>query len=186
MNQPVAVWDGRFQPLHKGHVEVVLSILEQFPSDLALMIIDCSTGLRENAEYESNSHHKVSRNPLSYWERSQMMKSALKEVGCSRRVTVTGMPRPDLHWDLAKRFYPEHGFICLTEKDEYERLKRASWQHLGEETRVIDTSSVSSISSTEVKRALKRGRGWRQLLPEDVVEYFIEIGGPRRFSHCDL
>jgi len=167
-------------------VEVVLSILEQFPSDLSLMIIDSSTGLRENAEYESNPHHEISRNPLSYWERCQMMKLALEEVGCSHRVTVTGIPRPDLHWDLAKRFYPENRFICLTEKDEYESLKLAFWQHLGEETRVVDTSSVSSISSTEVKRAIKRGRGWKQLLPIDVVEYFIEIGGPRRFSQCEL
>jgi nicotinamide-nucleotide adenylyltransferase len=186
MPEPIAVWDGRFQPLHRGHVAVMEAIIAQFDTDLVVLIIQSSEGMADTYGAEVNRHHKLSRNPLTFWERYRLIKLATRGLGCADRVSILGIPRPDLHWELARSFYPAPRFICLTGKDDYERQKALFWAQLGEETRTVDTAGIPRISATDVKTALKRGKGWEQWLPESTLAYFREIDGPARFKRADL
>lgn len=182
----LAVWDGRFQPLHRGHVAVIEAILQQFDCDLVVMIIQSSEGSQNAYGAEVNKHHLLSRNPLTFWERFNLLKLATQNLKQASKVNILGIPRPDLFWDIAKAFYPDNRFICLTGKDEYEQRKKQFWSSLGEQTRIVDISTVPTISATELKIALKSGRSWESFLPDGTLEYFKSINGPQRFADADI
>jgi nicotinamide mononucleotide adenylyltransferase len=186
MSRDIAVWDGRFQPLHKGHVAVMEAIVRQFATDLVVMIIQSSEGSRSEYGKEVDRHHKLSRNPLTFWERFQLIRLALKGSKFAANIEVLGIPRPDLHWDIARNFYPDRRFICLTGKDEYERRKEHFWAGLGERVRVVDIRDVPRVSATNFKAALKRGRDFERFLPDNCIEYFRSIDGPARFMSADI
>jgi nicotinamide-nucleotide adenylyltransferase len=181
-----AVWDGRFQPLHRGHIKVMEAIVEQFDCDLVVMIIQSSEGFVDSYSQEVNRHHRHARNPLTFWERYQLIRLALNPLSIASRVTILGIPRPDLYWEIARSFYPACRFICLTDKDDYEKSKATFWSQLGETTRIVDTSKIPRISATDVKHSLKSGHGWEKYMPEASVEYFKNIDGPARFQRADL
>ena len=181
-----AVWDGRFQPFHIGHLEVMKAILEQFQCNLVVMIIQSSEGHYTKYSEEVNKHHLLSRNPLTFWERYNLIKLALKEAKVLDRVDIVGIPRPDLYWDIASKFYPDKRFICLTGKDEYERKKEEFWNDLGEDTKTIDISRLPKISATGFKMALKEEKEWKKFLPKGTEEYFKEIEAPKRFINSDV
>ena len=186
-NQLYAVWDGRFQPFHKGHLSVIRAILSQLGLPLVVMIIQSSEA-PDAAGYskEVNRHHKPDRNPLTAWERFIIISMALQAEGVIESVTLLGIPRPDLYWPLARSFYPPRRLICLTGKDAYEKSKEEFWCALGEATRTISILSVPSVSATDVKVAIRSGRGWEDLLPAACIEYFEAIDGPRRFREAEL
>ncbi len=182
-----AVWDGRFQPFHVGHLAVIRAILEQFGCPLVVMIIQSSPEPAANAyTAQVNVHHALARNPLTLWERYELLRLVLSAEGLEGRVSVLGIPRPDMYWPIASRFYPRRRFICLTDKDEYERAKVTFWHALEEETRVVDTRGLPAVSGTRVTEWLKSAAGWRELRPAAARDSCERIGGPERFRAADL
>lgn len=182
-----AVWDGRFQPFHVGHLAVIEAICRQFQRPVVVMVIQ-SEEVESQDDYvnEVNRHHRAARNPLTLWERYSLITMALANESFGSNVTVIGIPRPDLHWTCARSFYPHNRFICLTGKDEYENRKAGFWRSLGERTRIVDIDGIPRISATEVKQLCKEGRGWERYLPESCIEYFNAIDAPRRFAEAPI
>lgn len=181
-----AVWDGRFQPVHRGHIAVVERAFTQFECDLTVMIIQSSEGSKDEYGDEVNRHHQLSRNPLTYWERVRLLELSEPRVPAGLKLRIQGIPRPDLYWDLARPFYPPGRFLILTGKDEYEQRKVHFWNGLGETTRLLDTSGLPKFSATDLKKAIHAGEGWEQFLPEGALQFFREIDGPRRFAEADI
>jgi cytidyltransferase-like protein len=179
--EEVAVWDGRFQPFHIGHMAVIKSILEQFGAPLALMVIQSSEGFHDEYSRAANEHHKLPKNPLSFWERRLLIQAALKAEGLLEQVVVSGIHRPDLDWQSTLPFYPGKRFICLTGKDEYERKKATFWHAKGEQTRLVDVTGVENVSASEFKRTLRNGGEWQQMLHPSTVDLFISMNGVQRF-----
>jgi nicotinamide-nucleotide adenylyltransferase len=181
-----AVWDGRFQPFHLGHLAVIKAIREHFHVPLAVMIIHSTREEPTNAYTASvNVHHAPERNPLTWWERYHMITTVLRAERLDD-VSVVGIPRPDTHWHIARHFYPTRHFICITDKDDYERSKATFWASLGEEVRVLPAAGLPHISGTMVKERIKRGGDWRSLIHPSIVDYFAAIGAPERFEKAQL
>lgn len=178
-----AVWDGRFQPFHRGHLAVIRRILDVHPGPLVVMIIQSSTRDHDSAySAQVDLHHQSHRNPLSLWERFCIVRMALDAAALAQRVTVLGILRPDLYWPVTQQFYPPNRFICLTGKDEYERAKVSFWRNLGERPVVIEVPGVEGISATELRRRMRDSEGWEELLAPGTADYFRQIGGIERFS----
>jgi nicotinamide-nucleotide adenylyltransferase len=186
-NTRFAVYDGRFQPFHIGHLAVVRSILSLFDCPVALMIIQSSTGqTSDDHAVRANVHHAPERNPLTLWERQQLINRVVAQENLSDRVTVVGIPRPDLFWAIARSFYPPNRFICVTDKDEYERSKAVFWARLGEECQVVPSAGLPHVSATLVKESIREGRSWQELLHPASIKYFEEIAGPERFARSNI
>lgn len=182
-----AVWDGRFQPLHKGHVEFARAIIDYFDLPLVIMVIQSSeSSSDDNYSKEVDRHHRLARNPLTLWERRVMLKLAIEEQGLSSRVEIVGIPRPDLFWSIASLFYPPNRFMCLSGKDDYERRKKTFWASLGERTKVVPTDGLTTVSASQVKAAIKEGGDWKSLIPRACHSYFVDINGLQRFAQADL
>lgn len=182
-----AVWDGRFQPLHRGHVAVMGRVLEQCEAPLTVMVIQSSVAADGGAyTREVDRHHAAARNPLSLWERYQMLDAVIEAEGWRERVRVLGILRPDLFWPQVRAFYPPRRFMVLTGKDEYERSKAGFWAGLGETCVTIDGSGLPTISASEVKARLRSGVDIAPLLHPATLDYFRRIGGVERLRAAAL
>ncbi len=178
-----AVWDGRFQPFHRGHLAVIQRILELHDGPLVVMVIQSSIGDHDDVySAQVDLHHQPYRNPLSLSERFCLIRLALREAGIDDRVAVLGIPRPDLYWPIARQFYPPKRFICLTDKDDYERAKVTFWESLGERPVIMPVPGAEGISASELKQRLRASKGWEELLAPGTTEYFRLIGAVERFS----
>jgi cytidyltransferase-like protein len=177
-----AVWDGRFQPLHRGHVAVMERILDRFDAPLVVMVIQSSVVPGGDAyTREADRHHAAARNPLTLWERCQMLDAVVEAEGWRERVRVLGILRPDLFWPQIQPFYPPRRFMILTGKDDYERAKAGFWAGLGETCATLDCAGLPAISASEVKANLRAGTGIESWLHPATHDYFRRIDGIERF-----
>ena len=178
----IAVYDGRFQPFHIGHLSFIEGIHDQTGLSVAVLVIH-STMSADAGGYSgvADAHHRPEKNPLTVWERVSLINQAIAHEGFSFVSGVLAIPRPDLYWSIAKSFYPTERVICLSGKDDYERQKELFWASLGERTMVIDTNGLPKVSSTAVKQKMQDGEEWSELIPVGGRAYFNEINGYERF-----
>jgi nicotinamide mononucleotide adenylyltransferase len=128
----------------------------------------------------SREAYQPRRNPFTPWERAALVRLGLEEYGLQNQVTVTMAPRHDIGWDLAAGFYPPDRIICLTAKDDFERVKADLWLARGERVHVFGDLGTDVLTTTEIRRRVAAGEDWRNYLPSSSHEYFHEIDGPRR------
>lgn len=178
-----AIYDGRFQPWHIGHMAFVERIHVETGLPVVIMVIH-STLSRTTEGYSSiaDEHHRPKKNPLSVWERVTLIRSAVDHAKFDFVTDILAIPRPDLHWDLARGFYPADRVICLSGKDEYERRKEAFWAECGEQTRIISTEGLPKISATDIKRKMRLGEDWSDLIPLGAQDYLRAIDGLQRIA----
>jgi len=158
---------GRFQPFHKGHLEVVKELLKECDE----LIIGIGS-----AQY---SH--TEENPFTAAERFAMIRASLDEEGISRdRYTI--VPITDIHnnamWvnyvcnivpkfdvlytrnPLVTRLVKEAG-IAVKEQPEFDR-------HI--------------YSGTKIRKAMLDGKPWEKFVPKGVAKVIKKIGGVERLK----
>lgn len=178
-----AVYDGRFQPFHVGHLAFIERIHAQTRFPVVIMVVHSTmSGLTEGYSSIADEHHRPEKNPLSVWERLSLIKASIEHAKFDFVAGILAIPRPDLHWDMAKAFYPAKRIICLSGKDEYERRKEVFWAERGERTMVININGLPKISATELKRKMRLGEDWSNLIPAGSRDQLIEIGGEKRIA----
>ncbi len=154
---------GRFQPFHKGHLEMVKRILE----DHEEIIIGIGS-----AQY---SH--TGENPFTAGERFEMIKRALDAEGIRDYHIV---PIPDTHvhsvWvSHVKSLVPTFDAV-VTNSDLVVRLFR---EH-GLKVLSLPLVSRDKYSGTEVRHRMQKGGDWKSLVPPAVATFIEEIDGIER------
>lgn len=160
---------GRFQPLHKGHMEVIRKCAQE--SERLIIGIG-------SAQY---SHHPS--NPFTAGERYLMIQESLEDEGIGNFSIV---PVEDLNrysvWvahvasmvppfrnvysnnPLTKRLFSEAGYV-IRESPLYNR---------------------AVYSGTEVRRRIVADEDWRSLVPDAVVRVIDEIDGVGRIKDISV
>ena len=158
-----ALFIGRFQPFHRGHLAMVKRILESHDA----IIIGIGS-----AQY---SH--TGENPFTAGERYEMIQRSLDAEGITQYDIV---PIPDTHvhsvWvshvtslvprfedvytnsDLVVRLFREHGMKVLSPP-------------------LLDRER---LSGTTVRHRMLKGEDWESLVPQVVAQYIKEIDGVER------
>jgi nicotinamide mononucleotide adenylyltransferase len=180
-----ATWAGRFQPFHEGHLATLCAILDEFAGPVCLMLIQSTGWSTIGPSSLMDAQHARSKNPFTIWERREMIRLVLEAEGLLDRVTILGIPRPDILWEAVQGFYPPRRFICLTDRDELDEEKLNVWKSRGESVMIIKTGE-SERSSTSIKAAVQRGEDWRALLHPATLDYFELIDGPSRLANASL
>ncbi|OGS62160.1 MAG: nicotinamide-nucleotide adenylyltransferase [Euryarchaeota archaeon RBG_19FT_COMBO_69_17] len=158
-----ALFIGRFQPFHNGHLARVKEILET--NDEIILGIG-------SAQY---SH--TGENPFTAGERYEMIKRALDDEGIHDYHIV---PIPDTHvhsvWVSHIRSLVPHFDVVVTNSDLVVRLFREHG------LKVLSPPLVdrARLSGTEVRERILKGKGWEALVPPAVAGYIKEIGGVER------
>jgi nicotinamide-nucleotide adenylyltransferase len=162
-NPPKALFIGRFQPFHKGHLFVVRKMALQDYLPVLVM----------GSAYQSRTED----NPFSAGERFEMISRSLEAENIGHHI----IPVPDINrygvWvshvvDLVPPF--EAVFVNSPIIQELFREKGYT---------VVETGLFEreEYSGTEVRQRMKAGENWEELVPEQVVEVFREFGLEKRF-----
>lgn len=149
-----AIMVGRFQPVHKGHIEVVKQILREVDE----LIIGIGSS-QEGHTFE---------NPFTAEERVLMLEKAMEEAKVNRsRVHVVQIP--DIHDD--KRWVSH--VVSLTPKFSIAYSGNPWVQRLfreaGFEVRVQPPFKREEYKGMEIRDRMVKGEKWEHLVPKSVL-----------------
>lgn len=166
-----ALYVGRFQPFHKGHLEVVKHVLKH-ADDLVLVI--------GSAQYSHTSY-----NPFTAGERLVMIRCALIECEIDES-KVWIVPVPDIHlhmlWVSAVEGYvPKFDVVYSNEP-----LTRRLFVEAGYPVEKIPFFERKIYSSTLIREKISKGETWETLVPKSVAEFIKEIKGIDRLKELSL
>jgi nicotinamide-nucleotide adenylyltransferase len=160
-----ALFIGRFQPFHLGHLFILKEIL------------------RENEEVivaigSAQFSHTV-RDPFTAGERFIMIKRACEGAGIDlARVHI--LPIEDIHRHALwvrhlETLVPTFGRVYANEPLTVRLFVEASY-----EVRKTEMMRRNEYSGSELRRRMIEGLEWRSLVPPGVAEIIEEIDGERR------
>ena len=160
-----ALFIGRFQPFHKGHLEAVKMILKE--NDEIIIAVG-------SAQYS----HKL-ENPFTAGERITMIRKALENEGIDLK-QVWIIPIPDVHvhmmWISEVIGYTPKFNVVYTN----EPLTRRLFMEAGFDVRPIPFIKRKIYSATEIRKRMIENENWEELVPKAVAEYIKEIDGVQR------
>lgn len=161
-----ALYVGRFQPFHLGHLEIIRDILKEY-SEVVLAV--------GSAQY---SH--TLENPFTAGERIQMITGALDEAGISKRVYC--IPVDDIHrhavWvKYVESLTPPFGIVFSNEPVTVRLFKEAGYTV--NRTELINREEWSG---TEIRRRILHDEEWEECVPKAVVKIIKEIEGVARIK----
>lgn len=163
--RPWALYVGRFQPLHKGHIHAMDYILRE-EEGVVIAVGSCM-----------NSHEP--RNPFTFGERLRMIIGALDDLGISRtKWYAVGVPDVEFHpvWvQLTKSLSLPFSRVYSNDP-----LTRVLFEEAGHEVRSIPFSNKDRYSGTEIRRRILSNEDWYDLVPEATIKVIKETGGEER------
>ncbi|MEK6838396.1 MAG: nicotinamide-nucleotide adenylyltransferase [Candidatus Thermoplasmatota archaeon] len=160
-----ALFIGRFQPFHNGHLIMAKRIRERHDE----LIIGIGS-----AQY---SH--TGENPFTAGERYEMIHRTLDAAGVEDYNIV---PIPDTH---VHSVWVSH-ILSLLPAFESVYTNSALVIRLFKERRInvvsLPLEDRENLSGTEIRRRMLKAEAWRTLVPTVVGEYIDEIDGVRRIQ----
>lgn len=167
------IWEGRFQPIHMGHVRYVERLLG-FARDVWIFVVanEASNDVLHPGEKslvpeftrEVDRHHGREKNPLPFWLRYQLVVETLRAEFADAPITVWGGRRLDLAWPLYASSLPPHRVFATPKRDAFEDVKAAAWRQLGEKVVRVDVADLPSVSATQLRALLTQGLSTEGLL----------------------
>ncbi len=159
------VFVGRFQPFHKGHLELIKKIVKEV--DELVIIVGSS-------QYS----HRLD-NPFTAGERITMIRKALEEEGIQlSRIWI--IPVPDVHQHVLwvsqiVGYCPKFDGVYANEP-----LTRRLFIEAGFKVKPMPLIKRKVYLATEIRKRMLTGEKWEELVPSSVVNFIKEIDGDVR------
>ncbi|MCW4031258.1 MAG: nicotinamide-nucleotide adenylyltransferase [Candidatus Bathyarchaeota archaeon] len=164
------VFVGRFQPFHKGHLEVIKKILKEVDELIVIM---------GSSQYS----HRLD-NPFTSGERITMIRKALQEekIQLSR---IWIVPVPDIHqhalWVSQIVSYSPKFDVVYTNEPLTRRLFIES---------MFRVESMPFVKrevylATEIRKRILTGENWKELVPRNVANFIEKIDGVERLRQLN-
>lgn len=158
-----ALFIGRFQPLHNGHLKVIQNALEEY--DKVIIGIGSS-------QYGHNLD-----NPFTADERKLMINRSLEKIGIKNIKIVL---IPDLH-NPPK--WVEHVLSIFSEFDvviSNNSLTKRLFSEKGYEVNETPLYNKDEFSGKEIRKRIENNEQWENLVPEEVVNIINDLDGVKR------
>ncbi len=161
--EPPALFIGRFQPFHKGHLFMISRIL----GDFNRLIIGVGSAQYSNAP----------RNPFTYEERRVMIVRSLEQEGIEsfEVVRIDDTNDHSIWVSHVESVVPEFGVVFSNDPVTVQLFRER-----GYDVREPPLHRREDYSGTEVRERMASEKDWENLVPEAVVEFIHEIDGAQR------
>ena len=168
---------GRFQPFHNGHWQYARAALAR--CDFLIIGItnpDPSLIVLESTDSE---RHLPEANPFTFFERQQMIQATLVDANVPLS-SVAIVPFPIHHPERWRYYCPTETvqFIRVFSTWGHEKLRR--FRDHGWQVDVLDEGTAKEVNGREVRRRMREGWGWEELMPLGVARVLREIGAVER------
>lgn len=173
------IFGGRFQPFHIGHLCVVRNLVENFSEDIVLGIIAPDPDRHFPGDERNWVRFTRDKNPLSYWERLEIIQKSLAEYG-SRVTAIVPLPRPSVNLHRANNYIPPKPrtfVLCQKWGDEVEQWKENVYRENGEQLQFVNfdqLNPLAQLASGELIRGLMRveNPAWRLFIVPSAANLF--------------
>jgi len=161
---------GRFQPFHKGHLEVTKRILKEV-DELVIVV--------GSAQYS----HRLD-NPFTAGERITMIREALREeeIPLSR---IWIIPVPDVH----RHALWVSEIVCYSPKFDVvyanEPLTHRLFLEAGFRVETMPFIKREVYLATEIRKRMLTEENWKELVPRSVAKFIEEIDGHSRLQELN-
>lgn len=165
MKDQPALFIGRFQPFHKGHLRMIKRILKEFDR----IVIGIGSAQFSNTE----------KNPYSAAERKDMIAQSLKEIG-ARSFDIIMINDLDDHsrWvEYVVSVSPQFKTVFSNDP-----LTVQLFRERGYDVRELPLFERHELSGTEVRRRIIEGEDWESLVPRPVARIIRAINGVDRIK----
>ncbi|HDI13015.1 MAG: nicotinamide-nucleotide adenylyltransferase [Hadesarchaea archaeon] len=163
-----ALFVGRFQPVHRGHLEVFKYILGKCDE----LVIGVGSS-QEGHTFE---------NPFTAEERVVMLERAIEEAGIDRshvRIVLIPDVYDDAKWVSHVRSLTPEFSVVYSGNPWVQRLFREA----GYEVRVQPQFKREEFQGMEIRDRILKGKRWEHLVPKSVLEFMREIGAVERLKN---
>jgi nicotinamide-nucleotide adenylyltransferase len=167
-SQDIALFIGRFQPLHHGHIYVIYRILESHKK------IKIGIG--------SSQLSKTKNNPFTSEERIKFIKTALEKRNISKkRYEIYEIP--DIFnaqkWVDHVALIVGEFDVVYSNSDWVRELFKNKGYALGKKIGIFK----NKYNGTNVRKSIsKEKKNWRNLLPNEVIDLMREFNGVQRIK----
>lgn len=175
---------GRFQVLHLKHMEYILAAKMRCEK-LYIGISNPDTMHTKDSPNDIRRSEKSS-NPLTYFERFQMIRGAMAEFGVPES-EYDIIPFPINTPEYILNYSPKDAVYYLTIYDAWGEEKYKILQELGVLVEVLwrKDGSEKGITSSEIRRHIALGEEWSSLVPKSVYCYLTENGLDQRIARLE-
>jgi len=186
MSKKIAVVHGRFQPLHNGHLnDYILEAWKKSKCDYMYIGIT-NPDIMHTKDSEVDPQRSLpGSNPLTFLERLEMIKQAIIEenINLSQFDIV---PFPINFPELLEKFAPEGAKYYLTIFDQWgEEKANILGKVYGKENVEIlyrKLRTEKKITATIVRKNIRDGKEWKNLVPNAVSKFLEENGLLKRIA----
>lgn len=151
----VAVYIGRFQPFHNGHLRLVKDIVKEYPYSLYLAVPTVGGALTH-------------ANPFTAAERVQMIRACIQHFGLPVRATqfqvLTETDKRPLHIRVAEAI-PDFELVFSGQEHTLSPFLRHGYSVV----RLVPPDH--RISGSRVRALMLEGGNWEKLVPFPVADY---------------
>jgi len=162
-----ALYVGRFQPFHLGHLEAVRYVLKNAPEIIIVI--------------GSAQHSHTLENPFTAGERAIMIRLALDEASIDPSqhfiIPVTDLDIHGIWVSHVRTYVPSFDVVYSNEP-----LTRRLFTESGFKVISIPFFKRKICQATEIRRRMIRDENWTELLPKSVVKFIKEIDGITRLQ----
>lgn len=165
-----ALYLGRFQPVHNGHILSIKSILEEVDE----LIIVVGSALKSFSI----------ENPFTAGERIEMLRKALAEAKLPlERILLLAVPDtlpPNYHGiyvSQVETYCPKFDVVYT-----HNPLVKTLFEQAGYDVREHEEFERTEYWGTTIRDRMLNGRNWKECVPPSIAEYIETINGVRRLK----
>jgi len=160
-----ALFVGRFQPFHFGHLHAIKKILDEVQE---LILVVGSAQMSHEPD-----------NPFTAGERIEMIKAALTEVEIDQSrymlIPIADAPSHRTWVSYVESQTPRFDVVYSNQP-----LTRRLLIEAGYDVKEIELHKRSKFEATEIRHRILKGEDWSELVPASVYQIVKEIDGENR------